>query len=60
MKKKAPYVVSKKDDFYYCHMRGYDYVPVFGSVGDRSKANKVCRMMNESAGFYEQRRKDDR
>lgn len=31
---------------YYCHEKGYDYIPVFGSIGSKEKANKVCKMMN--------------
>lgn len=53
MKKGLPYVVSKlpKDSTgYYCHMRDYPNIPVFGSIGDKSKAMAVCRTMNESLG----------
>lgn len=31
---------------WYCHMRGYSYVPVFGSIGSRQKAESVCKVMN--------------
>jgi len=53
MKERLPYVVSKlpKDStWYYCHMRNYPNIPVFGSIGDKSKAMAVCRTMNESLG----------
>ena len=47
-----PYVISedKKGGFWYCHMRGYPYIPVFGSIGDKKKAQRVCDMMNRSVG----------
>lgn len=45
------YTVSKTYDdngkeCWYCHLEGFPYVPVFGSIGDKAKANKVCKMMN--------------
>ena len=42
------YVISqdKKTGDWYCHMRGYPHIPVFGSVGNKAKANAYCRMMN--------------
>lgn len=45
-----PYVVSKdsRSGAYYCHMAGYAHIPVFGSIGDKKKAMKVCRIMNQS------------
>ena len=53
--KEKPYVVSKGNDgrneYYYCHMRGYPNIPVFGSIGDSRHAIKVCKMMNRSKGF---------
>ncbi len=44
------YVVSydSKGGFYYCHQKAYPYIPVFGSIGDKKKATKVCQMMNNS------------
>ena len=48
-----PYVVSEvpnKKGTYYCHARITPNIPVFGSIGDKAKANKVCRMMNKSCG----------
>ncbi len=49
---KAPYVVGQtKNGAWYCHMREYPNIPVFGSIGDKTKANKVCRMMNQSSGY---------
>ena len=54
-KRQLPYVISydAKSDFWYCHMRGYAYVPVFGSIGDKRKAQRVCDMMNKSVGAKE-------
>ena len=56
-KKKAekPYVVSQdtKSGAYYCHMRGYPNIPVIGSIGDKRKANRVCREYNRSVGASE-------
>lgn len=41
------YTVSKtKEGAYYCHAEGYPYIPVFGSIGDKKKAQEVCRLMN--------------
>lgn len=52
MEKKKPYVVSKdKSGAWYCHRRGYPYVPVFGSIGDKAKAMEICRMYNKSYGY---------
>lgn len=49
--KDKPYVISKdKQGFWYCHMRGYSYIPVFGSIGDKKKAQRVCDMYNRSVG----------
>ena len=44
-----PYTISqeKKSGAWYCHKRGFPYVPVLGSIGDKAKAQKVCRLMNE-------------
>lgn len=43
-----PYIISqdKKSGAWYCHKQGYIKIPVFGSIGDKSKARAVCRMMN--------------
>ena len=45
------YVVSKGVDktgkvFYYCHKKGYEYIPVFGSIGSKEKARDICKLMN--------------
>lgn len=48
--RKKPYVVSQKEGIYYCHMRGYSNIPVFGSVGDKKKAQSICKIMNRSMG----------
>ena len=34
------------EKLYYCHMRDYPNIPVFGSIGSKSKANAICRQMN--------------
>ena len=49
---KKPYVISqdKKGGFWYCHQKGYSYIPVFGSIGDKRKAQKICDLMNKSIG----------
>lgn len=45
------YTISKdKSGVWYCHKKGYDYIPVFGSIGDKKKAQSVCKMMNRSIG----------
>lgn len=51
--REKPYVISKdeKSGCWYCHMRNYSYIPVFGSIGDKKKAQKVCNMYNRSCGF---------
>lgn len=48
-KKQKQYVVSqdKKSGAWYCHKRGYPHIPVFGSIGDKSKAMAVCKQRNE-------------
>lgn len=42
------YVVSRdpKSGAWYCHMREFPNIPVFGSIGDKRKAMAVCRMRN--------------
>lgn len=42
------YVVSedKKSGAWYCHMEGYPYIPVFGSIGDKKKALAVMKERN--------------
>ena len=37
---------NKWDRPWYCHMRGYEYIPVFGSIGTKEEAESVCRKMN--------------
>lgn len=49
------YVVSKTHDdlgnpVWYCHMEGYHYIPVLGSIGDAKTAKRVCRERNKSIG----------
>lgn len=46
-----PYIVTQdKSGNWYCCKRGFAYIPVFGSIGDKRKAQKVCDMMNKSVG----------
>ena len=42
----GPYANRNSEKTYYCHMAGHPDIPVFGSIGDRKKAKKVCDMMN--------------
>jgi hypothetical protein len=50
------YTISKGHDqisgkeYWYCHMKGYSYVPVFGSIGNKAHAKKYADMMNKSNG----------
>lgn len=59
MKDKYLYVVEKvpsrfmqgafpdtKEWPWYCHMKGYDYIPVFGSIGTKAQAIAVCKTYN--------------
>lgn len=51
MKDKYRHVVSKAFDkngkpFWYCHMKGFPYCPVFGSIGSYQKAKAVCDQYN--------------
>jgi hypothetical protein len=51
MSNSKKYVVSKNTDkqgkeFYYCHLENYPYIPVFGSIGNKKKANDICKLMN--------------
>lgn len=49
---KVPYdlleVGSQKDygKVYYCHMRKFPYLPVYGPVGTREYAQSICDMYN--------------
>ena len=47
------YTVSKTNDsngkeVWYCHMVGYSYIPVFGSIGSKKKALKIMRIYNQT------------
>ena len=55
MKREKPYVISKdeKSGAWYCHMRGYSYIPVMGSIGTKATAQKMCHIMNRSVGAEE-------
>ena len=49
----AKYVVNKGCDklgkqFWYCHLDGFSYIPVFGSIGSKEKAKKIAKIMNET------------
>lgn len=41
------YTVSHDGETYWCHLEGFPYVPVFGSVGGKKKARKVMKERNE-------------
>ena len=43
---KVPAKYGGNGETWYCHMRWFSYVPVFGSIGSREKAAKICRAMN--------------
>jgi len=48
-KGKRPYTVSydAQGKFWYCHMRGYSYIPVCGSISDqKSVAMEYAKMRN--------------
>lgn len=59
MNKKMPYIVSQepKSGAWYCHMREYPYIPVFGSIGDKRKAKKVCDKYNSIYGRKNEKEK---
>lgn len=45
------HVVSKRTDkigntFWYCHMKAFPNMPVFGSIGSYSKAKAICDEFN--------------
>jgi len=48
-----PYIVSQdtKSGAWYCHHRLYPNIPVFGSIGEKKKAQSICRDMNRSKGW---------
>ncbi len=37
---------------WYCHLAGFSYVPVFGSIGERERAVEMCRCMNPDGRVY--------
>ena len=45
-----PYIISFDKGVWYCHHRNYPYIPVFGSIGEKEKAQKVCDIYNRSKG----------
>lgn len=53
----SPYIVERvpsdrlrgyngDEELWYCHKKGYDYIPVFGSIGTKKHAESVCRVYN--------------
>lgn len=50
--KLLPYTISRTKDglYWYCHRRGFEAFPVFGSIGTKDKAKKYCDLMNRSKG----------
>lgn len=59
MNRKLPYVVSEvlydkktfgtPEHLYYCHMRKYPNIPIFGSIGTKQHAMKYAKMYNSGA-----------
>ena len=47
-----PYVISQdtKSGAWYAHHRDYPYIPVFGSIGDKKKAQIIAYERNKSIG----------
>ena len=43
---------SKGETVYYVHMDGFPDVPVFGSIGPKAKANKICRQYNADGSVH--------
>ena len=43
---------SKGETVYYVHMDGFPNIPVFGSIGTKAKANKICRQYNADGKLY--------
>lgn len=43
-------ISSNKEKVYYCYMEGFPNIPVFGSIGDKATAKKVCKYMNANIG----------
>lgn len=37
---------TKTAGLWYCHMEGFPYIPVFGSIGSKKKAMLVCKQKN--------------
>lgn len=54
------YTISqdKKSGAWYCHMEGYLYIPVFGSIGDKKKALAVMRERNGVWGIGKENSKE--
>lgn len=53
----SPYVVDKVPseylknapagtEYWYCHKKGFPYIPVWGSIGTKKEAEAVCRQYN--------------
>lgn len=43
---------AKGETVYYVHMDGFPNIPVFGSIGCKSKANKICRQYNADGSVH--------
>ena len=37
---------------WYCHRKGFPYCPVFGSIGTKGQAEKVCRTYNADGSVH--------
>ena len=44
--------VGCQEKLYYCHAEGWPSIPVFGSIGSKAKAAKVCRLYNLDGKAY--------
>lgn len=43
---RVPSAYSDAPDLWYCYLSGFPYVPVFGSIGDKETAKRVCKERN--------------
>ena len=39
-------------ELWYCHMNGFPYIPVGGSIGIKEEAAAVCKIMNLNGRVY--------
>ena len=55
MRQGKPYTIFQdhKTGAWYCARKEYPYIPVFGSVGDKAKAQKVCKERNRDTRWLD-------